>query len=350
MLKRIKSLAKSAVQTAQENTYHRKHAAEVSRLLSSLEQQGRELRHADKKRCDDYATEVLGHPRYAHWLYAYTALAGEFREGWIPENYYGWVVVPKIKGGYGTVSSLNALNVATFHSDTFPDVLSYVNGVFFDRDYRFVPKQDVADRLFKDNERVVYKIDKSRRGRGVFAFSKDTFDLQAIQNLGNGLFQGFIQQHDFFSQFAKDSVATIRMTSVFEDNGDVSIRACNLRLGNGKETHVQSNTQNMIPIDLASGTFADVGYTPDWAAIRAHPTSQIEFAGQQIPNFSGCRDKVMELHRRVPFARSVGWDVTVDHEENIKCMEWNGSHNGIGFNEATQGPCFADLGWSELHH
>jgi hypothetical protein len=29
-------------------------------------------------------------------------------------------------------------------------------------------------------------------------------------------------------------------------------------------------------------------------------------------------------------------------------MEWNGTYNDIKFSEATQGPCFADLGWERL--
>jgi hypothetical protein len=29
-------------------------------------------------------------------------------------------------------------------------------------------------------------------------------------------------------------------------------------------------------------------------------------------------------------------------------MEWNGSFPGIKFHEATQGPCFDDLGWEQL--
>ena len=40
---------------------------------------------------------------------------------------------------------------------------------------------------------------------------------------------------------------------------------------------------------------------------------------------------------------SIGWDVTLDDQENLRVMEWNAGHNGIKFTEATQGPCFSDL-------
>ena len=50
----------------------------------------------------------------------------------------------------------------------------------------------------------------------------------------------------------------------------------------------------------------------------------------------------------VPFARSIGWDMIVDNNNEIQVMEWNGSHNDIKFSEATQGPCFSNLGWEKL--
>jgi hypothetical protein len=50
----------------------------------------------------------------------------------------------------------------------------------------------------------------------------------------------------------------------------------------------------------------------------------------------------------VPYARCVGWDLTVDSDEQVMVMEWNAEHNDVKFSEATQGPCFADLDWQRL--
>jgi hypothetical protein len=56
----------------------------------------------------------------------------------------------------------------------------------------------------------------------------------------------------------------------------------------------------------------------------------------------------LSLHEKLPFARTIGWDVVVDQHENVAVMEWNGWHNDIKFSEAADGPCFADLGWQNL--
>ena len=50
----------------------------------------------------------------------------------------------------------------------------------------------------------------------------------------------------------------------------------------------------------------------------------------------------------MPFARSVGWDVVVDSDDEVRVLEWNAGHNDIKFSEATQGPCFSDMGWETL--
>lgn len=224
----------------------------------------------------------------------------------------------------------------------------YANGIFFDKEYRFVPFEDAERVLFGDENRAVFKLDSSLRGRGIHIVKRDTFRIDHIQKLGNGVFQRYIKQHGVFEKFTKDSVATLRLTTVFQDNGEVTVRAGYLRFGTGDDTYVRSRTRIAVSIDLETGVFHDTGYTIDWNETKKHPTSKLEFAGNRIPNFKTCIETVKKLHRKVPFVRCVGWDITVDHEEHVQVMEWNGGHNGIKFTEATQGPCFADLGWEHL--
>jgi hypothetical protein len=298
--------------------------------------------------CDDYAVDVFGHKHFAPWLYVYTAVSGGFKEGWIPENYYGSVVVPTLQGRYGKTSDLRALNAVMLPSEAFPDLLAYVNGLFFDTAYRYVAPEAVKERLFKEQERVVFKLDSSLQGKGIHFFTRESFSVEQIRRLGNGLFQSVVQPHRVFAEFGDRSVATVRITTVFEDSGEVSVRACYLRLGSGEETHVQSPSQIRVPIHVKSGAFHDVGYTAEWLETKVHPRSHVAFAGNVIPAYGACVHTVTELHRKVPYARCVGWDVTVDREEHVRLLEWNAGHNGHSFPEATQGPCFVDLGWERL--
>ncbi|TVP51906.1 MAG: hypothetical protein EA349_16725 [Halomonadaceae bacterium] len=309
---------------------------------------GKLARH-DRKRCDEYAHDILGHRQYAPWLYVYTALSGQFKEGWIPDNYYGAVVLPTINGHYGKISSLKPLNACIFNSPLFPDKLSYVNGMFFDTHYNVIPEDRVKETLFQNTDKVIFKMDKSSKGKGIHIFTEDDFTTTAIKKSGNGLIQSYIYQHDVFNHFTPNAVATLRITTFMENNADISIRGCFLRLGIGKDTHVQTRSIE-IPIDPETGSFHKHGITHEWKETPIHPVSQSAFAGHTIPCFEQCIEAVKQLHKKAPFVRCIGWDLTVDQKDQVKVMEWNAGHNGIKFSEATQGPGFADLGWEKIPH
>lgn len=340
---------KSAVNHALGIWYHHKQVTEATNILRVIGRRSNKTLNArDKRLCDEYAVEVLGHKHFAPWLYVYSVISGGFKEGWIPDNYYGSIVVPRLKGPYGSISYLKPLNTAIFESNAFPDLLSYANGIFFDSSYNYVPDDAVKRLLFRDHNRVIFKPDNSQQGTGIQIFDPDSFNVDRVKQLGNGLFQHFIEQHDLFAGFAHSSVATIRLTTVQENNGDVSVRAGYLRLGRDKETHVQSKSHIRVSLHLTTGKFYDTGYSPEWIETKVHPDSNIAFAGHTVPNFETCIETVISLHKRVPYVRCIGWDLTVDSLGRVQVLEWNADHNDIKFSEATQGPCFADLGWERL--
>lgn len=300
------------------------------------------------KQSDEYSKEVLGWSGYAPWLWLYSAVNGSFKEGWIPDDYYGRVVVPAIKGHYGKLADLKSLSTNVFNSHCFPDIAYYTNGLFLSKDYSFIPKRDIQKFLFKDGDQIVFKQDHTGMGKGVFFFTESNFELKEIQSLGNGVFQSYIDQHPYFNQFTSGSVSNIRITTVNDDKGHFSIRGCYLRMAREKETHVIANSQIRIPIRQDTGEFYDIGYTKDWEPIEHHPDSKTKFDGKRIPEFAQCVSTVLNLHKSIPQVRCIGWDVIPDKDSNIKIMEWNGTWNGIDFAEATQGPCFSGLGWENL--
>ena len=122
-------------------------------------------------------------------LYVYSAIAGAFKEGWIPQNYFAAIVVPKLQGHYGAICSLKPLNAALFGSQVFPDLLSYLNGIFVDTDYRFVPTEQVKTKLFKDHERVVFKVDGSMAGLAIHFFDWESFDVRKVRVLATASFK-----------------------------------------------------------------------------------------------------------------------------------------------------------------
>lgn len=331
-----------------ELSFHERHEYQAHKILKSIKPERGSLSKQLIGECDDYAVDILGDKKYAPWLYVYSAISGKFKPGWIPDNFYGAQVVPNINGHYGACASLKPLNFTFFKAKEFPDLGSFVNGLFLDKFHKIHSPKSFSEALFGECERIIFKADKSLKGKGIYLLDRAIFNPEDFQALGNGVFQRYVDQHPLFNEYTPKSVATIRITTVIDEEGKTSARGSYLRLGAEHDTHVQSASSLSIPIDLVTGALSDTGYMPSWVTTSQHPASRKRFAGVNIPNFKKCVEVVNSLHLKVPFVRCIGWDVTLDHEGEVVVLEWNGGHNGIKFTEATQGPLFTDLGWEKF--
>jgi hypothetical protein len=341
-------LAKNAIQGIRELKHNRSERAAVERTLSIIATEKGPLTSALRKQADDYARDVLGWSEHAPWLYVYSALAGTFREGWIPDSYYGRVVVPAMQGAYGETSHYKPLSRCLFDSNALPDAAYFVNGLFYSPDLEHVDEAKLKALLFSDSSRVVFKADNMGRGTGITVYTPQSLDTAQIKAHGNGVFQKYIDQHEFFSAFSRSSVATLRMTTTIDDAGKCALRCVYLRIGRDNDTHVKSASAIRIAVDPDSGILSDTGYFPNWLTTLQHPDSHMKFAGNHIPAFDKCVATVLELQRKIPYVRCVGWDVVINRSNDVSVMEWNGYHNDIKFSEASQGPCFRDLHWEKL--
>lgn len=344
----LRESALPLLRTMGVDPYQRRHKREAERILKSIEEERGPLSQSISRQCDAYAGDVLGGKEYAPWLHVYSAIAGEFREGWIPDNFYGKKVIPHIKGQYGALSNLNAMNTILFGVDHFPDVLYLVKGRFYNCNREETALGDVANALFAEHEKVVLKLDGYSQGRGIAFFDRSTFDADAVSRLGDGVFQSFIDQHARLAAISSShAVSTLRITTVLKANVP-EVRASYLRLGAGSDTHIRSATHIRVPVSAPTGRLSEFGYTTKWKRISQHPESEIEFSSIVYPVFAKVCSIVKTLHAEIPYVHCIGWDVCVDKSGNVQIIEWNGVHNDIKFGEATQGPCFADLEWQQF--
>lgn len=341
--------ARGIAKRALRHHYGRNHLKAARSTLGMLERRGGPLKAADRRLCDAYAVEVLGHAKFAPWLYVYSHVAGGFREGWIPDNFFDECVLPHNSGRYGELSQFRSLNALLLGAPEFPDLAVQINGMLIGRDGRPVAKEDVTGVLFGQADRIVFKSDSTQSGLGVRVFDRASFDPQRIGALGPGVFQPFIRQHEAFRRIGNSpAVTTLRLTTVTDDTGRPQVRAGFLCIGRASDDHIRAGTDVLVPVDPATGELSPFGYVPDWQRTDRHPDSNERFAGYELPGFESCREVALRCHARLPFVRCIGWDLTVDDQGAVRILEWNGGHTGIKFSEATQGPCFADLGWHRL--
>ena len=268
--------------------FHQVHGAQAKQVMRLLQKKYGPPDPANLKLADTYARDVFGDAVYAPWLRVYAAFSGTFKEGWIPDNYYGGVVVPSMKGGYGRISNLKPMSRVIFGGDAFPDIAYFANGLFFTDRNVVVPEQELEHVVFRESDKVVFKLDGSAQGKGIHFFDRQSFDCGLIKSLGNGVIQRFIVQHPLLSAFAPNSVATLRLTTAVDDLGRTSLRAAFLRLGRARHTHISVDDEVCVPVDLVTGELAQQGLLTDWGATREHPDSKIGFAQFAICFTRGC--------------------------------------------------------------
>jgi hypothetical protein len=297
--------------------------------------------------CDDYARDILGDERHAYWLRVYSALNKEFREGWIPDTYFGMIVVPRTKGKAGQTIGRNCLGRNFFSEECSPNLGAIINGVLIDATGQMLSVADAVRRWSAKSDRLVIKRDGSNQGRDVEVLDSDMLLTRPDLLRSDAVLQRYINQHPSLVEF-HDSVATLRLTTVVNTSGEVELRAAYLRFGVASDSIVRSASQVRCVVSLLSGALSDRGFLPDWSSTAVHPSSGRAFGGYVVPSFGDATHLVRELHTRVPFLGSLGWDVSIDRDGRVWVLEVNTMHHDIKFSEATTGPCFQGLNWESL--
>lgn len=347
----MKELAKSILEKSKSFVYHREQNAAALKIRKAVESQKGKLSTQNKKLCTEYAQDIFGNKKYAPWLMTYCSYTNEFKEGWIPDNYYGETVIPLLKGEYGKITDMSLVLGQIINDEYSSDIGYFINGLFLNTNSEVIEPNDIKELLFEKNDRIVYKLESSFQGKGILFFDKESFSLKKIRNLGNGVFQKFIRQHPFFDQFNKSAVGTIRLTTVLNNNAEVELRAGYFRFGRTGDTHVMSSRQMRIPINIEKGCLWNkkVAFYPSTKFTDTLPDNNIDFAGLELPYFKNCVEEIKKMHSAIPYIRCIGWDLIVDDNNNLRIIELNGNHNGITLSEMVQGPCFKGLGWENLH-
>lgn len=327
--------------------YHRRHEKDALEALEILEtSNSSKLSATHKRRADEYAMAVFGGREYAPWLYVYAAMAGDFRNGWIPDNFFGEIVAPTVNKRLGYVTSLKTLSARILQSDAIPDIAYHLHGVLYGRDFSVIDRESLSDIAMRTGAHVFVKADHSSEGKGVVKVaSRDLRDVD-FSKIGDSVIQSAVEQHPFFESIISGPVATLRITTVKNPLGVVELRAAFVRIGRRGLERIGETSVCVSVID-DDGTLDAFGYY-HWRRLEAHPDTGAAFGGTRIPEFANAVATCRELHARVPHLSVVGWDVAISREGAVKVLEWNGGHPDIKFSEATVGPCFTGLNWESL--
>jgi len=306
---------------------------------------GRRLSRQHKAMADEEAIRRFGRVEYAPWLYVYTVIHGDFKRGWIPDNFYG-SIVHLLNKDLGRTTDCKTLSEKILRSGALPDLAYVIDGRLYDRQYKPIGVDTLRQMVQGVHDTVFVKADRSYGGgSSIRILTPDEFSSDTFARIDDAVIQSPIRQHRFFEQFVSGSVATIRITTVKDADGKISARASWLRLGRSDTRWVRADRSIRIGVTDAIGTLADVGYSETWERYSEHPDTHVPFAARAIPEYQRAVDFCVALHQGVPQFGIIGWDVITTQDDQIALIEWNGGYPSIVFSEATRGPAFADLDW-----
>jgi Sugar-transfer associated ATP-grasp len=346
----IKTVGARTITSVRNHFYDARHRADAMQFIRNVEQHtGRRLTKAMRREADDYAKAVFGSTRFAPWLYVYTLIHGRFREGWIPDNYLGRVVMPAANGPLRFIGDYKTFSNIALKTDLLPDIACFIEGHLYDRTMSPIDARQIRDLLPAGKNNVFVKQDDSSRGIGVHHMSCDALNDEFFHSVGNCAIQAPVEQHPYFDEFTSASVATVRINTVRELDGSFAHRAPYLRLGYGDTAWILGNNSLQISILSEDGDLDPIGYdTHDFHSCTAHPDTGVPFENKRVPKFTEVAAACVDLHSKMPHFGMIGWDVTIDRDEKVKIFEWNTDHPGIKLAESTMGPCFTGLGWEKL--
>jgi Sugar-transfer associated ATP-grasp len=319
-------------------------------VVSTIEKfNGQKLSPKLRQTADEYSIEVLGKIDYAPWLYVYSLVSGTFKEGWIPDNYFGNVIAPRVNKGLGGATEFKSFTNAVLKTDYLPDIGYHIDGVLYDRTFNIIGIDWLKRRACELHPEVFLKRDGTRRGEGIVKAAAGDLTFGMLREFGNCVIQRPVMQHQFFENIIPGSVATVRITTVKESNGSISTRAAYLRLGRNDTAWVQADNSVKVAIVDRNGELDKFAYTHGFRRWTSHPDTNFSFQGHRVPEFRNAVNVCEQLHCMAPHFTIIGWDIAINAHDKVELLEWNGSHCGISFSEATTGPCFLGLNWEKMN-
>lgn len=224
----------------------------------------------------------------------------------------------------------------------FPKVyLRNVAGHYYNDKFELLDFEQASKTLAKFSEYIVKPTIDSRSGKNVIKSSLPLKDID-VQYHEDFVIQEIIKQHAVFKSFNESSVNIVRLMTLFIDDKPEVLLAC-IRVGKvgcvTDVSHEKDGSGTVICGINEDGKLMDFGYNFSGKKVTCFDNGKT-CAGSYIPSFEKMKRMALDGHARMPFFKLIGWDITVDENEEPVIVEYNISRPGILYYQWTNGPLF----------
>lgn len=293
-----------------------------------------------KKSIKEYARERFGKRAYWPYLALYTEIRGEFLKGWIPYDYYRYVLLPGMNPPCFTlISEQKTYDHRLFGDFAIRPLLVYISGMFLNADFELLELEKVKKIISDQNDMIVLKEERGTQGMQIRFIHSSEFKPEMLSEQVNYIIQPYIKQYKVLNDLNSKSINTFRVTTYLKMNGSVDIKFVILRFGvdEAKVDNISTGGQFIYFDD--KGNPSDSAYDVRGAVPGdRHKNSCYRFSNVKIPMFYSILEKCKAAHLKYPYIRLIGWDVCITDSGEPKLIEWNAQNPGFWYLEDILGP------------
>ncbi len=231
----------------------------------------------------------------------------------------------------------------------FPNVvIRKINNEFYDSNYNYITAKEALSKVIKYEKLVFKKSLGYGHGKGVVLVEKKHF-ASLLDNFSNNfVVQDIVVQHSELAKFNSTSVNIIRITSLYL-KGHVYILGSILRIGPPGSFCDLVNSKDETPRIVAIDNNGNI-HGPAISPVTCKKYSNIygKTINGKIPFYEKIIESIKEQHKKFIHHRIIGWDITIDNNNNIICMEFNSLVPGIIQTQMVCGPIFSQLSNNNL--
>lgn len=291
----------------------------------------------------------LGRDVPTYWHQYYYSRNGLYSEKYIPASVYVSDIIYRLNNFQMSKAYVDK----GIYDTIFPDVnrpqtlIKNVNGFYYD-DKKPISKEEAVNRCLNLKEAVIKPTVLGTWGLGVRLFHTDNGFVPEMNMSVNDLFahykrsfivQSKLEQHPDLARLNPTSVNTIRVLSYRKDD-EVIILYAVIRIGRkGKVVDNETAGGIKADINLLTGRIKGPAFGSPTEKNMPQTDSGVDLDDYLIPSFPQVLDFVRNLHTRLPYARMVGWDISVDTNGDPVMIEWNKSAE---LSQVAHGPAFGE--------
>ena len=297
-----------------------------------------------KKKIKAYCKATFGTTAYWPWLAVYSEMRGRYIDGWVPNDFFIYKVLPQInRVETSHISVYKTLDYKLFGDMAIKPVFLVIGHKLFDHNYELLSRTQVEAILKTIDFELVIKKDGGSGGHQVRFVQPEEIHVEKLFGKGGYVIQPAIRQHHKMAEVYPHSVNTLRVLTYNDSFTNVTAKAVIMVFGTGRSkasNAAQGGRYLYIGDDGRPVTKAFRIVGPARLKEEVHPDTGFLYNQIEVPFVEEVKDFCIRAHYKFPYTGYIGWDVCIDDKNQIKILEWNARLQVFWDFESMIGPGF----------